>query len=379
METGPPPIDRVMLRDRLGNPLTLGMVAAAQALLFTIIWIAGIPQPTPEYFPPDERHAFVSTFDPPTSPIEVTANSGDGQSFAALAMDPSLARPEAFYQGPSEAAYRAQRPLAGYAAWALSLGQPGAVLYMLSLISVLGTGLFVYTAALLAQRLGRDPRLALLLVVAPGVVADLRWFCPDVLAAALGLAGLLLWLRRPGRPWAAVACFTLATLTRETLLVIPFVIGVDALLQRVPLRRLLPLAVAPAVLLAWIAVVHSRYGAWPVDAAGQSRVGLPFVGWVQGLSHASTLTIGTFVASAALVVLAWVRCPDRLIRGLILGHLALASVMGESVWEIWFGFGRLMLPVLAIALAAASPPAESTATDPLMTDDTDSRSVPAPA
>src|SRR4051812_48983127 len=125
-----------MLRRRLHEPITLGLIAAGLALAFLVMWIGTIPQPTPAYFPPTEHHGFVSNFDPPSSPIEVTANSGDGQSFAALAQDPSLSRPDVFYRGKSEAAYRAQRPLAGYLAWAMSLGQPGLVLWMLGLIAV---------------------------------------------------------------------------------------------------------------------------------------------------------------------------------------------------------------------------------------------------
>ena len=217
------------MRSRPTSPVALGLLASVLAGIGLVAWLSWVPSPSARYFPPNVRHGFVSTYDPPTNRLEVTADSGDGQSYAALASDPSLARPEVFYQGPSEAAYRAQRPFASWLAWALGLGQPGAVPYLLALIAVVGVGAFVGTAAALAKRLGRDPQLSLLLIVAPGAVADLKWLCPDVLGAGLALGGYLLWTRSNRRVWPAVALFTMATLTRETLLVVPAVIALDAL------------------------------------------------------------------------------------------------------------------------------------------------------
>ena len=57
-------------------------------------------------------------------PLELLLVQSDGQAFASLARDPSLARPEVFFTD-AEAAYRAQRPLLPYLAWAGSLGRTG--------------------------------------------------------------------------------------------------------------------------------------------------------------------------------------------------------------------------------------------------------------
>src|SRR4051812_22452175 len=55
--------------------------------------------------------------------LDVALAKGDGQAYAALARDPALQHPESFEEGAREEAYRAQRPLLPYLAWALSVGR----------------------------------------------------------------------------------------------------------------------------------------------------------------------------------------------------------------------------------------------------------------
>lgn len=337
------------------GPVGMGVLGALVAAVVLTAWVRWIPQPTPAYFPPGERHAYVSTFDPPTRPVEVVANSGDAQAFAALAMDPMLARPEVFYGGAPEAAYRAQRPLAGWLAWGLSLGDPDRVLDALAVLTVVGTGLFLGAVATLARDLGRRFRAVPALLVAPGVAADLRWLCPDVLGAGIAILGLVWWRRRPDRPWPAVALFTLGALTRETLVLVPLAALVHGVIVRRPHRALLPLAVAPVVLGIWVLVVRARIGAWPTEAGSAVRMSLPIVGLVRGLAGGSAITAVAALCTLACAAVALVRRPDPLLRVVLLAHLALASVMGEAVWHDWTGAGRPLLPLLGIAVVALLP------------------------
>lgn len=353
------------LRRASAAPWVLGLVAGMLAGLYLVGWLSWVPQPTAEFFPPTERHAYVDTYDPPTSPVEVALNAGDGQAFAALASDPALRRGDAFYSGSAEAAYRAQRPLPGWIAWALSAGRPAGVPSVLGVIAVVGVGLLVAAGASLALAEERDPRLLLLLVAVPGVVADLRWLCPDVFGAGLALFGLVWWRRSSRATWPAVACFTLAGLTRETLLIVPLVVGLDAMRHREPLRRLLALAVAPGALAAWLVVVHGRFGAWPTDA-GQGRLSLPFTGIAGGLARGNVRDDFALALLATLVVVALRRlrsAGETLTTSLVLGHIALASVLGPLVWGRAFDFTRVLLPLVVLAVVACLPRA-SDATEP---------------
>lgn len=193
---------------------------------------------------PTSVGAFTTSYDQRVldDPLELLLVQSDGEAFASLARDPTLARPEVF-RTDAEAAYRAQRPLVPYAAWALSLGRTGWV--------------------------------------------------PPALAALLA------------------ATFA-------------------------------PYAV-------WIAFVRIRVGAWPTDATN-GRFGLPFVGLFDGLSQAKFESLPYAVlclvfGSAALLFTR--NDPLRIVIGV---HLAFSAVMGELVWMVWEGFGRVLLPLNALAL-----------------------------
>ncbi|MFN8036522.1 MAG: hypothetical protein U0V73_11355 [Acidimicrobiia bacterium] len=62
-------------------------------------------------------HPYVSTFEHPSSSLEKALALGDGMAYAALARDPTLARPELFRPAAYVAAYRAERPLYAYVTW----------------------------------------------------------------------------------------------------------------------------------------------------------------------------------------------------------------------------------------------------------------------
>lgn len=96
------------------------LLAAAIAAL--VIGIRLLNAPDASAPPWDAR-----PFDRPTNAVERVLLLHDGQTYAALAQDPTLSNPGLFYGDREEEAYRAGRPLLPWLAWAGSLGQPTAV------------------------------------------------------------------------------------------------------------------------------------------------------------------------------------------------------------------------------------------------------------
>ena len=89
-------------------------------------------------------------------------------------------------QGPSEQAYRYQRPLYGWLGWIASGGQPAAVAWALVVVTVLSATALVAASGRWIIDHGGDPRWALLLPLVPGVFIDLTWIGPE----ALGCGGV---------------------------------------------------------------------------------------------------------------------------------------------------------------------------------------------
>lgn len=171
----------------------------------------------------DRGVPYVRLYDHPETQLEAILNQGDGQAFAALAQDPLLRRPDVFRAGTAEAAYRAQRPLFGWAAWALSAGQADLVPLVLLLLSVVG---FASLGAVVAWQLVRRSASviwALLVLLSPGAMITLDWAGPEALGTAAALLGFALW--RSGRSLPAVLALVAAGLLRESLLLVPLAMG----------------------------------------------------------------------------------------------------------------------------------------------------------
>lgn len=333
------------------RPFALAVLGGALAALFTGLWVYSLEGVT------TSGKAYVRTFDHNTRPLDVALAGGDGQAFAALAVDPTLARPEVFRDGAPEAAYRAQRPLASYAAWAISLGQPGLVPLALAVLFVIGQALAVGCGAALLRRGGGRPELALVLIVLPPALAAMRWFGPEPLGLALALAGMLFWQRRSWpTAWAAAALFALAALTRETNLIVPVMLGVVALVRRDrPVPMVATLTFPGAVWLTWAAVVHARLASWPWDAGDCRLADKPLGGLLTGAEHWPSRPLVP-LAMALSVVTITVAClilrPRSELTWVVVGFAVLAVFMGDCVWRRWSDFTRPLLPLYAFALVA---------------------------
>jgi hypothetical protein len=292
----------------------------------------------------DGRRPYVTLYAHDRNQVEALLVSGDGQAFAALAQDPLLQRPSVI-AADGEYAYRAQRPLWGYLAWAGSAGQADLVGWALVVLAILACGAACGVGALLLLDRGASPWWAL------GVIAagyeSLGTLTPELFALALFGAGVLLWTR-DRRAWA-IAAMAAAVLTRETM-----ILGVGAyalwLFAHVDgsfamrLRRVLPFAVPVAALATWDAVLRLRLGAWPTGTS-ETRLTLPGVGLVDSLSHQPSpgLVLGALVA-IALCVTAFTLARRDPLTWIVLAYGAFATTFSREVW-VHAGFTRALLPL----------------------------------
>lgn len=357
-----------MLR-RLPAP-ALALVAAALAVL---VALPAFTDPVPEDIP--DTGSFISArYDPPTSGVEVGLDRGDGQLFATHAADPFLDQPEMIRGGPEEQAYRFQRPLYGWVGWLASGGQAGAVpgaMVGLTVASVVA--LVVAVGRVLAAR-GADTRLALVVLAAPGALADLQRVGPEALGTLLVVAGAGAWTSHrsgPNRwaPWAAVACFAAAGLCRETLLLVPAALLVHDLIRGERRGRALVAGAAVAApYAAWVLALRGILGAWPEGTVDGRVSVVPFAGLVEALSGwtALDLLFAAAILGAAVVALAR-RAGPAWLRGVVAAHLLLAATLGEPVWASWRDWGRVLLPLTVFTLLALAVPRAAPAAEPVPT------------
>ncbi|HZP31109.1 MAG TPA: hypothetical protein VFC99_19325 [Acidimicrobiia bacterium] len=300
------------------------------------------------------RGAYVELFDRRMTGVEAVLGRGDGQAFDALARDPLLARPHAFLAADEEA-YRAQRPLLGYLAWAGSLGSPDRVPWTIAVLEMLGCGFAAGAVALLLATRRASPWFAL--AVIPAAMAALNGLTPEVLALGLAAAGVVAWERR--RPWAAAGWLVAAVLTRETMLVVPTVLAIEWLVAsrgnagdaRRRVAGVAPLVVPFAVFAGWIAVVRLRLGAFPT-AASHRRLGLPLAGLLDAARHWGAADATWAVLAAVLVALAWVTAPRDRLTWIATAYAGFALFLGPDVWARWEDFTRVLLPLYAFAAVA---------------------------
>lgn len=296
---------------------------------------------------------YVRLYDQPSSRLEVILNQGDGQAFAALAQDPLLRRPEIFRAGSAEAAYRAQRPILGWVAWALSGGQEGLVPVVLVALAIVGfVGLASVMAWLLLRR-GSSAKWALAVALWPGTLVTLDWTGPEALGTAAALAGF--GLLEADRRRLGIASLIAAGLLRESLLLVPVAMAAHALVvQRRSWRHTAPLLLPVAVYAAWVAAVWLRLGALPSDA-GRGRLAAPFTGLLQaasgwGATDAACALLLVAVGVAALAV------GRHEAAGWVSGAFVLASfVFGADVWGRVEDFSRVLLPAVAFGVLVLGP------------------------
>jgi hypothetical protein len=299
-------------------------------------------------------------YDPPHDDVQRALVRGDGQLYAALATDPAVRHPGIITGPPAEQAYRYQRPGYGWLAWMASGGQRAAVEWALVVLTSLSVvGLVAITARSLIDR-DQDPRFALLLLVAPGVLVNLLWIGPEAFGTLLVMVALRRMVPVEGSTRlrsigiVAFTCLAAAGLCRESLLLVPATLAVLCLTQR-RWRMACTLAATAVPYAAWVLVLRARIGAWPVGSVPGRLAPLPFLGMIRGLTTAGSVEAVFAVVTLGIAVGALVVGREPILRLLIATNLAFASMMGTAVWHRFDGFGRVLLPMTVFSLLSLVP------------------------
>jgi hypothetical protein len=325
-----------------------GIAASVAAGVIVAARIAREEMRTP---PP---RTYVATLPDPSSRLSRYVARGDGQFYATLAIDPTLRNPETF-STRSEAAYRAQRPLLSYLAWAVALGRRRAVEPALIVLCVLSAGFAVAACSLLAARRSAPPTLGIAVLLAPGSLAILGGLGSELLALGFAAGAVVAWIDE--KRLLCAGLLVLAALSRESLLLVPAALGAWELMSgRRSIRELWVLALPFAVWGSWLVWIRLRVGTWP---GSSGRIGLPFVGLFRSAPDWNAANWLVFAMSVALVVAVAVTRRRDLLGALALAHLTLMLIAGDDVWHAWENFGRPLLPMFAFGILALAGPSDA--------------------
>jgi hypothetical protein len=327
--------------------LLVAAVVAGLAMTAVLVWRYDATTATPA------MRAYAASFDHPRTHAERLVDGMDGQAFGEIALDPTMAHAAARFGSRSAAAYREARPAYGWVTFLASAhGDVARVADTLLLLSVLSVSFLAASAGMLAHQLGRPWAAGALVALLPGTAITV--FSPgsaDAFGCAIAVLALALWLDERHR--GAIVLFSLAALSRETLLLFPLTLAAWELWSRRPglaIRLALPVAAYGA----WIAVVFVRVGALPVSAR-DGRLGLPFVGLVAAMAHWSPISAKVALSLGALTIVAAVRLKQPVLRLLVATHVILATMLGELVWESWRDFSRVLLPLAVLGVVVCWP------------------------
>ena len=299
------------------------------------------------------RKPYASIYHEPLSQLDVALTGGDGHAFAVIAQDPLLSRPGVLRE-PAEFTYRAQRPAWGYLTWIASAGQSRLTGWVLVVLTVLSCGGACAITSLLLVERGRSPWWSLVVPVA--AFETLTEMTPELFALALIGGGVVLWRR--DRRVTAILVFSLAVLTRETVLVAIAGLALWDLSHqagdlRRRLRRVAPLAIPLGVYLGWICFLRLRLGNWPFFHSNE-RLSLPGVGLSKGLgvTQYPSAIVFWIVIGLALCVAAVRYARGDVLTWIAVAYAAFASMLGPDVWVTNMGFQRALLPLYVFGAIA---------------------------
>jgi hypothetical protein len=301
---------------------------------------------------------YVRLYDHPARGLQSALATGDGQAFGAIAQDPTMARPEVFRAGPDDAAYRWQRPLLGYLSYVASFGRARWEPRAQAVVVAIGVGLAIAALALLLMARSVHPALALLVLLTPGLLASMSGLTAEAWALALLTFGLIAWQAPRRRPWIAAAVLTLATLTRESVLVAVVALIVVEVYATVAngaprlLSRIAPLGVPILAFAAWATLERVRLGAWPFSAREGRLALVPFSGLVHDVGEFThpLQSVLWLVVAGLFVVYAIVRGRRDPLTPIVVAYAIFACFIGDKVWGNWEDFGRVLEPIYAYGL-----------------------------
>jgi hypothetical protein len=283
---------------RLRVPLAcalLALLAAVVVLLPTLEAAGGHPSFLVRMAGDEPMARYAREADPAFTFVPTNGHY-DGVYFYAIALDPLLLGEQ--HDVLTQPAYRYRSPLVGWLAGALAMGQAPLVPWALMVITVGALMLGAALVSLLAVALGASPWLGLLVALNPGLLVAVTVDTAEPVAMALIAAGLLAW--GSGRRWLAGGLLVGAALSREIGALVAVGVGLVELAAwwrlravrpplRAWLRRVTPLALAPAVYLAWWGYVYLRVGSLPTFEP--SNLDLPLLATWETIGEAAELAL----------------------------------------------------------------------------------------
>jgi hypothetical protein len=354
---------RNALTQRLDCPKKTALATGAMYLLLAILRLA-----SHDFDPSVFVQAGTWNSHPGEVPSQLTVmHDGpgyDGQYFYRLALNPFNQAVNAYGIRLDAPAYRSQRIGYPFLAWALALGQPGAVIWTLILVNFLAVVATGYFAGWLARFLGAHAGIGLIISLYPGLIMAFSRDMAECTAVAFLLAGLVASLSR--RHVLSMLALSLGVLTRETTLLLSVALAADALLaflRREPngdIRALVLRCVPGGVWVVWTVINRLKWGHLP---AGDNRqaLGIPFMGlrdflvetWPLDTVHKIiwVLEILSILALAvAAARCAWNRSAPRPILFAWCLYATLASALYFEIWREDWGFMRILTEFFAMSV-----------------------------
>jgi hypothetical protein len=291
----------------------------------------------------------------PSPGLESALVTGDGQAYAAIARDPAISHPEVFRAGPSDAAYRWQRPLLGYLVYVASLGHPHWVPRAQAALVALGVGLAVAAIALLLIARSVPPMFALLVLASPGMLSSMVELTAEAWALAFLTIGLYAWHTSPRRRWVAAVALTLAVLAREgsliailALILVELIRSRDHATNTSRTSRFGPLLIPILTYAGWATLLRVRIGAWPFHVRGGLSI-VPLRGLLDRIDNFAEprQSIVWLAVGVILIAYAVARARRDPLTPSVIAYGIFALFVGSLVWDSWGDFGRALEPIYA--------------------------------
>jgi hypothetical protein len=272
----------------------------------------------------------------------------DGQYYYAIALDP-FATGEA-HNLIDQANYRYGRPMHGWLAAVLSLGQPQFIPNALLFLSLAGLAIGGFAASRLSVLFGRTPWGGLIIAMSPGLLFATTSSTTEPMGTALAILLILAWIRRSNPLLIGVLSIVMSLYREQLLLVVLGILlyeGVGVIRRRswsggAEAGMIATVFWGPLALVVWFTYVHLRFGQWP-SPLESGNTNIPFRGWLETFQYAQFLQgtgdnsdsqIGTtsppYLIALAVLLLsaAWasrrVRTP---IEGVLLAEVALVCIL----------------------------------------------------
>ena len=284
----------------------------------------------------------------PPGVIRYTNGAYDPFYFLSLANDPLVLHQTNTADFPIM--YRGRRIFWPWVGYALGLGHPRLILVALPVSQWIVLGFALLCLAKLLVENGRLPAWSLLHAVSLGTaVCTLRPLC-DLFATNLLIIGAYLFVRERFR-WAS-AVFAAACLTRETSLLVPFVLSLWQLSRRDVRRSILTLAPSLLAFFGWCAWLRWHYPLY----VGSGVFGIPFEAILTRLRSPFTpfqvdevaALLATLISMFAVFFA--VRRYWEVWRISAALYVTLGVLANISIWDEYWCYGRALMTIPALLL-----------------------------